>query len=209
MVRRASFAQRPTLDTTFRHSRHASIACTECHGTTNTHGGLKFATPAGCAACHHSNEQRATCTTCHATASLGSRSVLVSFMISARRDPVTRPLAFAHTTHAALNCAKCHSSDVTRAVAVTCASCHSDHHAPTADCTTCHAGARTGHDRSVHEGCARCHTDPRVEALPVSRAVCIVCHQEQRNHYPNRDCATCHALPDHDLMRAGRPGTGR
>jgi hypothetical protein len=130
----------------------------------------------------------------------------VTFTITARREPVTRPITFAHARHVGLSCARCHANDGKKVVTTTCEGCHADHHGATADCASCHPTARVGHDRLSHEGCARCHTDAKVAALPASRVVCVSCHLEQRTHYPARDCATCHAT-SHDMMRAGRVGT--
>lgn len=196
-------------DSAFLHSRHKSVQCTDCHSTSSSHGGLKFDRPAGCIACHHGAQQRTPCATCHATTSLGQHTLPVTFAITARRDPVTRPLAFAHARHGKLECARCHANNVKRAVKSTCADCHADHHGASADCATCHPTARVGHDRLAHEGCAGCHTDPRMAALPASRAMCIACHQEQRNHYPSGECASCHALDAHAMLRSGRPGIAR
>ncbi len=194
----------PARDPTFLHSRHKSIGCTQCHATTSSHGELTFTRPAGCNACHHSATQRTPCATCHAVASIAPRALPMTFAISARKDPVTRPVQFAHARHASLGCAKCHGSGTNRAPTVNCASCHTAHHVATADCATCHTTARAGHDRLAHAGCAACHTDATVAALPASRVVCLACHQEQRAHYPTGDCATCHALADHGMMGAGR-----
>lgn len=194
---------------TFQHARHSSVACADCHGPTGSSGGLKFASNnTGCVACHHGAQQRAQCTTCHATGALDQRALPVTFAISARRDPVTRPLVFAHARHTALACARCHANDTKRTPTATCTSCHADHHTAASDCASCHTTARAGHDRTAHEGCAHCHTDARVAALQASRPVCLACHQEQRNHYPTGDCATCHALAGRDPARAG-PGSGR
>ncbi len=191
-------------DSAFKHSRHTTVGCTQCHATSSSHGGLTFSRPAGCTACHHSPKQSAGCTKCHAPSSLSQRALPMTFAISARRTPVTRPIGFTHVQHEGVTCAKCHS-DGSRAVTTTCAGCHASHHLPTADCASCHPTARTGHDRASHAGCAGCHTDATVAALPSSKAVCLTCHQPQRNHYPLGDCATCHALADHGMMRAGKP----
>ena len=197
-----------TVADSFRHSLHKSLACTACHGTATTHGGLKFTAPGGCFACHHSTRQRVECTTCHDRSSLPSREMPMAFTISARPETVTRPESFTHDQHAKLACTRCHGDDVKRSVATTCKSCHAEHHTTAANCAACHPTARTGHDRASHDGCARCHTDAVVAALPASRPVCIACHEKQRDHYPNGDCATCHATP-HDMMRSGRAGAGR
>ena len=196
-------------DSTFLHSTHKSVPCLSCHGTSTTHGGLKFAALDGCLGCHHGAQQRASCTTCHATQTLGQRAVSVSFLITPPRQPVTRTLAFAHSRHAELACARCHANDITQSPTATCASCHADHHGAQSDCAACHPTARAGHDRTVHTGCANCHTDARVVALQTSRPVCLVCHQEQRNHYPNGECATCHALTAHDAVSGAGSGSGR
>jgi hypothetical protein len=199
-------------DTTFRHSRHTSVTCTSCHGTTTTHGGLKFERPAGCQACHHGTQQRATCASCHTTESLGAYQEPMTFAISARPNSVTRTQTFAHTHHARIACTTCHGADARRSVTATCASCHADHHTAAANCANCHPASATvgfaAHGRTVHDGCARCHTDATVAALPASRAVCLVCHPGQREHYPNGDCATCHALADRGMMHSGRIGAG-
>ena len=205
----ASFAGSRAQDTAaFQHALHKSITCTTCHGTTTTHGGLKFERPAGCFACHHGADQAVPCTTCHLTQSLLPRPVPVTFAISTRPAPLTRTLTFPHARHSALACTTCHANDVNRTVFTTCATCHTSHHNPEANCAGCHPTAREGHDRSVHTGCARCHTDSTVAALPVNRNVCLVCHQEQRDHYPTGNCATCHALANQDMLKAGRGGAG-
>jgi hypothetical protein len=196
----------PPPDSTFKHSTHKSIACTDCHGTTNVHGGLKFAAPAGCIGCHHGAKQRAQCSTCHAAASLGHYTVPVAFVITPRRAPVTRTLPFAHAQHTTLACARCHASDAKQSVTTKCTSCHADHHGARSDCASCHpsSAARTGHDRTTaHEACAGCHTDAAVSALGASRPICLACHQEQRSHYPTGDCATCHAVTGSATVGAG------
>ncbi|MEO8333438.1 MAG: hypothetical protein ABI664_00600 [bacterium] len=194
----------PARDSAFRHSRHTTVGCTQCHSTSSSHGGLTFTRPAGCQACHHSPKQKATCTKCHDPSSLSERAMPMTFAISARRAPVTRQVGFTHAKHDAVECAKCHTGG-TRAFTGTCASCHVSHHSATADCASCHTTARDGHDRASHAGCAGCHTDATVVALPSSRAVCLTCHVPQRTHYPQGECATCHALADHGMMRAVGP----
>jgi hypothetical protein len=208
-TRQPAAALVPALDSTFRHSRHKSVSCQTCHAVTSTHGGLKFTRPAGCNACHHSPTQRTPCVKCHTKLSVDQRTMPMTFVISARREPVTRPVPFAHERHGALACARCHGQGTDRPVTAKCADCHSAHHDVTADCATCHTTARTGHDRASHEGCAGCHTDATIAALPASRSVCLTCHQAQRTHYPTGDCATCHALANHGMMSAGRRSASR
>jgi hypothetical protein len=200
----AAGAQRP--DTLFDHARHKSVACLECHTVTKDRAALKIMVPGGCLGCHHGSAQRATCNTCHANGPAVSRQVPVSFRVSARRDVLTRPVAFAHARHTTVACARCHANDVQRTVVPSaCNDCHADHHAAARDCAACHSTARQGHDRAVHEGCAGCHAGATVESLAVSRSLCAVCHEKQRgNHYPKGDCATCHAVALHPGARGGR-----
>jgi Class III cytochrome C family len=198
----------PAPDTAFLHSRHKSVACTDCHSTSGTHGGLKVTAPAGCLACHHGAAQKTSCVTCHSNGPPAPYPVPVEFHVSARKSPVaiTRPISFSHSRHGSLECARCHGADTKRSVApATCDGCHADHHTAARDCASCHPTARAGHDRAVHDGCASCHTDARVAALTASRSLCLACHQEQREHHKDGDCGTCHAVALHPGAKAGRP----
>jgi hypothetical protein len=197
--------QQTATDSTFLHSRHKGITCTECHSTSTAHGAIKVTAPRDCLACHHGAKQKAVCTTCHTTSSLGTRTRAVTFTVSARPAPLTRNVAFAHARHGKIECAKCHSADDKRTPTATCNSCHADHHQPARDCATCHTSAKTGHDRTVHDGCAGCHATARFTAAPVaSRNFCLTCHQPQKNHYPAGECSTCHAIPEHASGNGGR-----
>jgi hypothetical protein len=41
-----------------------------------------------------------------------------------------------------------------------------------------------------------CHQDPPFDnGLPRTRAVCLVCHQDMKDHQPGRVCVDCHTLP--------------
>jgi hypothetical protein len=124
--------------------------------------------------------------------------VPVVFHVSARKGTApTRTLAFRHAQHGRLECARCHGTDVKKAVKTTCDGCHADHHGPDRECSTCHATARDGHDRASHDGCLICHTDSRFAGLAASRTLCLNCHAKQRDHYPATDCAGCHLLGTH------------
>ena len=106
-------------------------------------------------------------------------------------------LPFAHTPHREIACADCHTAPVTLAVQRTCASCHAEHHVPTADCLSCHAGpVMAAHKRASHEGCGGSggHQSRVAAALPPARAVCLSCHQDQTKHRPGRECADCHRV---------------
>ena len=195
-----------TSDTTFLHSRHRTVACTDCHTSAATHGGIKVTAPRDCLACHHGPTQVATCTNCHVRDSLGTRAKAVTFSVSARPAPVTRSVAFPHARHADLECARCHGPDERRTVAAeTCNSCHTGHHRPTRECSACHTTARTGHFRTAHDGCASCHTPDKLPVGRLTRSLCVACHQDRTTHYVNRDCADCHVVPDNMVMRGAPP----
>ncbi len=190
-------------DTTFLHAPHKSLQCTQCHGTTTTHGALKFARPDGCLACHHGAQQKAQCTACHATTTMAPYPTAVTFHVSARPRDVTRTLGFSHARHVKLDCARCHAANDRRSVTTTCTSCHADHHQPDRDYAACHTDARTGHDRTAHDGCAACHATGRFQASAASRPLCLACHQDKRDHYAVRECSSCHVMPSHAFTRAG------
>ncbi len=194
----APLASAPKDSTLFPHSRHKNVPCTDCHATDATHGGVKVTKPDGCRSCHHATTQKVVCATCHEKGLKGARSVDVSMHITARKDPVVqRTLRFEHTRHAKLECAKCHDNTTTRKPKVTCNSCHSDHHEPQRECTSCHTSARTGHDRTAHEGCSTCHVSPAAARLTASRTLCLSCHEKQKTHEPAGDCASCHLVSTH------------
>lgn len=188
----------PHDSTTFPHSKHKKVACTDCHSTDATHGGVRVTRPDGCRSCHHSTTQQVACATCHQKGPTAARSVAVTMNITARKDPsVQRTLTFEHARHAKMECAKCHDETPNRKPKVTCNACHADHHDPQRDCASCHATARTGHDRSAHEGCTTCHTSSGAAQLTSSRSLCISCHEKQRTHEPTGECSTCHLVSTH------------
>lgn len=189
----------PPQDTAkFLHSRHRAIACSQCHGSNDTHGRVKITNPEGCRGCHHAATQKMPCETCHTKTLTAARPVSVTMRITARKDPaVTRTLSFEHTRHGALQCSRCHVAGAKREAVVSCASCHADHHLAQRNCASCHPTARTGHDRTSHEGCTTCHTGPVAAMLTQSRPLCLTCHEAQRNHEPKGECSTCHLVSVH------------
>jgi nitrate/TMAO reductase-like tetraheme cytochrome c subunit len=188
----------PSDSSTFAHSKHRKLACTECHGTTGSHGAIKITAPEGCLGCHHGAAQKSACANCHTTTAASLKEVPVTFHVTARKGVApTRNLPFRHAQHGRLDCARCHASDAKKTMTATCTGCHADHHAPDRECSTCHANARDGHDRASHDGCTNCHTDARFAAMVSSRTLCLSCHARRRDHYPAADCANCHAVSTH------------
>jgi hypothetical protein len=116
-----------------------------------------------------------------------------------RHQPRQRTVPFDHPTHQQLSCTDCHVAPVTMAPADsvrTCQACHADHHAPGRTCAACHRSdtTRTAHAPPVqaHVACGACHTTTTVTALVPSRSFCLTCHAAGQDHYPDRECSTCH-----------------
>ena len=190
----------------FSHRVHHNVACKSCHTTTESHGALKIRSVRDCLSCHHAAERVTDCAQCHATDSLPRYlSLPVPVRTSVSSVVHTRTLPFSHAAHTTVACRDCHVQPVTLAPK-SCANCHVQHHADSTTCSDCHAPRLALHDREVHGGCggAGCHTDAAVLALPPLRNVCLVCHQEQANHEPGKDCASCHAV-SWPVTTASRP----
>jgi nitrate/TMAO reductase-like tetraheme cytochrome c subunit len=187
----------PPSDTArFRHAQHATLNCTTCHSTRTAHGEL-LTQARDCQGCHHAdNALGRDCARCHTPGQLQpARTVAVAMALSVWRGPRQRTLPFAHAEHARLDCTDCHTLDRGRGLGKTCSSCHQDHHASARNCTSCHSDSRSAHSRELHLlGCAGsgCHAAERAAGLGPSRAVCLACHTEQRQHKPGRECAQCH-----------------
>jgi hypothetical protein len=184
----------------FEHASHVAIACTDCHAFDSTHGAITPRAERGCMECHHSAPVvNRGCETCHATAS-APRAVSFGMRLGVWNAARTREVRFDHDEHSAVACATCHTDGIARAVSTSCAECRSEHHTADADCTRCHAPPPDdAHTIAVHEqGCAgsSCHEDRAIAALPRTRAFCLSCHQDMRDHEPGRNCAACHQVPD-------------
>jgi hypothetical protein len=210
--------RRATRAETFAHDAHAPIACSVCHEAPRGHGAhagvacadchrasaaatVRSLTVEQCQSCHHGPEQEWTCEHCHETrGAVRSTQQLVFEVWGA---PRARDLPFEHDAHADIACASCHRATPALAPAEPCASCHQDHMAAAVRCASCHVAPPAGaHDVDAHLGCAGagCHNAaPDVEARADTRAVCLLCHQEQEAHEPGGVCVTCHRV---------RPATG-
>ncbi|MGD2067312.1 MAG: cytochrome c3 family protein [Gemmatimonadota bacterium] len=202
----------------FPHDRHVGVGCAECHPDPpghGTHGMVECAechdAPAGataarvqegtgCMGCHHAPDRAGPCTTCHGPASaLPAVEVSVRMRVAGSTDRPARSLLFRHELHSAPACTDCHRGGDTFAVERGCSSCHERHHRPDADCLACHTPLpMETHAAGVHDGCSgtTCHTDPVVTALPQTRSLCLVCHQDQIRHMPGEECAGCHQVGD-------------
>jgi nitrate/TMAO reductase-like tetraheme cytochrome c subunit len=187
---------------TFRHSQHRSVECGSCHVSAEEHGGLAVRTLNDCRACHHTAPVSNSCGSCHdsddAPSATFQQTVAVSFSVGAPDQ--SREMTFPHEPHGVLPCGMCHTEGVRLvAVDVDCASCHAIHHRPDNDCASCHEAAPVdAHPPSeAHVTCsgAACHQDVPFESVPRTRTVCLGCHQDRRDHNPNRVCAECHTLP--------------
>lgn len=189
----------PTPPDTFPHDRHTQLACITCHTSTREHARLTFAPPRGCQICHHQAPATSSCASCHAANELAAPHTTTVQVKVADRPPKDRSVTFAHVTHAELRCVTCHTTAVTLepvAPVATCQSCHEDHHAAARDCATCHAGAapQAAHQPPVeaHVACDACHREATVARLVPDRALCLTCHEPQREHYRDRECTVCH-----------------
>jgi hypothetical protein len=187
----------------FSHATHRGLTCTACHTVAGpSHGSVKLRSVRDCQACHHGPTLRDlgggkdACLQCHPAAGLPARPQTVNVLTSTLATPVARRLPFAHTTHAAVGCAECHTTPVTLAATLTCAGCHQSHHEAARDCTTCHSAYDAHRGKQVHVGCggSGCHSDRSVLALGPARNVCLSCHVNQITHKPDRDCASCHRV---------------
>lgn len=193
----------------FPHARHRSLTCLTCHTSEREHGRLTFEAPRGCQICHHQAPAAARCGACHADSELvAPRQATVRVAVSGR-PARERGVAFSHGAHRDVRCVACHATPVTldpAPDAAHCVACHDGHHAAARDCAACHGGppTRQAHARPVeaHESCDACHAPATVARLTPDRALCVLCHAEQREHYRARECTTCHFLASPEAYRA-------
>lgn len=205
-----------TARDTFPHARHTSLACISCHAAPADQGGrLVFQQPRGCDICHHQAPQRNDCSRCHQQDELAASHVQQVSVKVPDHEVRTRPVRFVHPTHDSLSCVSCHTIPVTLAPSEAvrqCNDCHGDHHATGRDCAACHTTAQleTAHRDDVaasHQRCDACHTASTVALLTPDRSFCLTCHQPQsRDHYPQRECTTCHFLQSPGEFKAHLTG---
>jgi hypothetical protein len=179
------------------------LACITCHVAPNQPTGrLTFEAPRGCQICHHQRPETNDCAACHQPNELAPLQTMTVPIATQNNPARDRIVGFAHATHEALRCAQCHTQPVSLAptdAVRTCADCHADHHTARRDCASCHTGPemRTAHTDDVaasHQACDACHVASTVARLTPDRSFCLTCHQPEAEHYPRRECTTCHFL---------------
>ena len=206
---------RPTFRRPFEHSRHERVSCLECHGSGARHRTTLVRTPADCASCHHDEKRRFDCATCHSTPSLpNGRTIEAPMQFTVSDTSFTRSLPFGHRPHVAagspITCRDCHRAPVTLSMDRGCGSCHDRHHTSKANCSGCHQQPRAGvHRADVHLSCSGsaggCHARAVAPSPTLSRALCVTCHVEQKEHEPEGVCATCHKIPAPRADRSAGP----
>ncbi len=187
----------------FLHSQHRNVACTNCHDSSQSHGGLKVTSIADCRGCHHTGGLSTNCARCHqSTDARGDPHAEQRTMSLSVGRPVRRDLPFRHENHTSEACSICHTQGLQlSAASVDCNECHEQHHALDNDCTRCHVQppASAHPVAKAHESCSGsgCHRAPPFATLPTAtREVCLVCHQKQKEHRPGQICAECHAITE-------------
>lgn len=187
----------------FAHEEHETLECGSCHAQGEEHGSSSVRSVDDCRSCHHTRPVSASCDRCHTPADAPSDVYRVTRSVSfsvGSGDPA-RVMAFPHQVHGAIDCSSCHTEGIALAppADLDCQSCHDDHHTAESDCASCHRVAPvSAHPPSEgHVTCsgAGCHERVPFEGVPRTRAFCLGCHQDLRDHEPERTCADCHTLP--------------
>jgi hypothetical protein len=189
-------------DTAFRHDRHATLRCLDCHDMRVGHGALLVRSVADCRGCHHVPERVGMgrdCAACHQVQEL--RNVVYPqervVTLSVRDAPDDRELRFSHAAHDERPCVACHMDGPSLAVpSLDCQGCHEEHHSPSnPGCMGCHREPpEDAHTLQVHATCSGsgCHADPPFQAPPRTRVGCIWCHEDKVDHEPQGRCVDCH-----------------
>ena len=189
--------------TPFGHADHETVGCATCHVSDTSHGASTLVTVEDCRACHHTPPVVEDCARCHvaseAPTTVHARTLDVHLDLGV--DDPGRTVTFPHESHRQLDCASCHTEGqaLEPPPDLDCRNCHEDHHTPVSDCASCHRPApiEAHPPDQAHVTCSGsgCHTDVPFEGLPRTRELCLGCHQDLRDHEPDRTCADCHTLP--------------
>ncbi len=194
-------ASAPGVTRDFDHSQHTDVDCASCHETVESHGQVTLSSPQDCLSCHHTEPVVGDCTSCHSAGETPEAVLpVVRPFTPSIGDAGTRSMDFDHPSHAAVNCASCHTEGtILSAEDVSCVGCHEEHHEPDVRCASCHLDPPDdAHTVDAHVDCVTCHVEapPRVAAIPRTRDFCVSCHQDMEDHRPEENCIECHALPE-------------
>lgn len=208
----------PAAADSFRHARHAKLACLVCHTTGTGTGRLTFQPPRGCAICHHQAPTSSGCSTCHQANEYSAAQHTTMTVKVPGHDPTPRPVNFFHAVHKERACLACHTTPVTRAVPpgqAQCNECHGEHHAAGRNCSACHtiAEPKFAHRtlEAAHQRCDACHTATTIAELTPTRGFCSTCHTAKaKGHFEQKECSVCHFLAEPGVYRSklltSRPG---
>ncbi len=183
---------------TFPHDRHEALKCLTCHVTDEGHGDLTFQQPRGCNVCHHRAPSTNDCTVCHQPEDLAQPFGRVLAIEVDDNQPRSRPVDFLHTVHAEKNCVDCHREPASLApdsATASCQACHEDHHQAKNQCAQCHRTTAVQEAHTLaqgHGGCTECHEEGTIAQLVPERTYCLVCHEDDVDHYPEKMCVVCH-----------------
>ena len=186
----------------FTHDRHEAIPCLDCHVTDEGHGDLTFEQPRGCDVCHHRDPSTNDCAVCHDPEDLAAPYGRTFAVTVEDHDPRIRTVDFFHDVHAEEQCIDCHREPVSLALgteSATCQACHEDHHETATQCAQCHRTYAVLDAHTVTEGhadCDECHTPATIALLVPERSFCLVCHEDDVDHYPEKACTVCHLQDD-------------
>ena len=187
----------------FAHTEHETVECASCHASTAGHGTVALTALQDCRSCHHAQPVSQSCANCHAAGDVPDESYRLTQAMTfsvGTADPA-RTVTFPHAEHGALDCASCHTQGLAMSVPtdLDCRSCHTEHHTAESDCASCHrvAPVQAHPPTQAHVTCSGsgCHTEVPFDTVPRTRAFCLGCHQDLREHEPERTCAECHTLP--------------
>lgn len=183
----------------FQHEVHQSLACTDCHTSGGQHGVPRAWTAEACASCHHDPARGMTCDACHDRDGYADpRPVTQTVLLSVWREARTRELSFDHHLHVRLACRDCHEGSGLL-TPPECAGCHQNHHRAGVECAQCHRPPDAGvHTLEAHASCggSGCHSEVATRRPMLSRASCLICHADHRDHKPGRECVACHLVPE-------------